>query len=157
RGFRGTVGVWEIHRLRRSGAVVPLDRRAGNDRPRCDHGREADLRRSRQAKTTDRLAGTGHRGCTDQGRWNQRAGRLAEGIAGSVDQLADRAGGEVHRTADLLMTSALELALDDRRALRCGEILDRDHQRGDLLPPGEGLGRLLDAVVALVELLVVTD
>jgi hypothetical protein len=55
------------------------------------------------------------------------------------------------------VATALELPLDDRLTLRSREIADRQDESRDLLAPLERLWRLLDAVVVLIELLVMAD
>src|SRR4029077_4975750 len=79
-------------------------------------------------------------GGADHCDWDQRSSRLAQAVPRPVDQLADRAGGEVHRTRKLLATSALELALEDCLALGSGQIMDRDHQGGEPFAAFEALG-----------------
>jgi len=144
----------DLQRLGRATIGAPVDRRPGHDRAGSDDGGEAELERDRRPGSADGFAGTRDAGGADDRDRDQCAGRLAQGVARPVDQLAHGAWRELHRAGDLLVAPALELALDDRLALGSREIPDRDHQGCELLAALKRLRRLLHAVVVLVELLV---
>ena len=145
----------DLKRLRGTAIGAAIDGRSRHDRAGRHDGGEAQLQGHRHPGPSDGLACPRNAGGADHGDRDQRSSRLAQAVARPVDQLADRAGGELHRTRNLLVTSALELALDDCFALGCGQITDRDHQGGEPFATLERLRRLLHAVVVLVELLVV--
>jgi hypothetical protein len=136
---------------------MTLDRSAGDDRAGRKHCGKSQLRGPSHAEAAHSLV-SGRQGCSpDDRNGNDRPRRLAEAVAGAINQLSYRAGRKLERPPDLLVAASLELSLDDRLTLRRREIANRQHERRDLLASVERLRRLLDAVVVLIELLVLTD
>src|SRR5204862_559432 len=85
---------------------------------------------------------------------HQEAGRVAQRAAGAEDQASYRTGGDREGGGDLLVASALELALHERLTLSGREPLEPVDDARHLLTLAGDVGRLRNPVEAIVEVVV---
>ncbi len=137
------------HGFPQPGVVMPapVDRDAGPERD-DGRGNSRPALRTGATEQRDRCAATGSadRGALGEQRPEHRQGnrgaeRVAQPGPGAEDQPADGGGGRAELGRDLAVADALELALDQRVALRLGKRADRENEAIEVLALLGDLGR----------------